>query len=488
MSDDHATRTPALAVESEREPDGLSTAGLETRELVGKADGEGLFDLATTVDGGHACIFCGVCARRCPVSAISVRLDSKSKTAGKRAQFAGSIVIDEQRCIACGHCVEACALSALVPTANYESHRQNWQRQTDREVKLASGHSMCSGCAAPTAVNMILSAVDSHHVVAGATGCLEVSTTRYPMTAWHGSYIHTAFENAAATLSGVETAFRALSKRGKLDERVKFIAFGGDGGTYDIGLQSLSGAMERGHSMLYVCYDNGGYMNTGFQRSSATPAGAWTSTSPVGQAGAGKAQQSKNLTEIMVAHRIPYVAQASPHDPRDLMRKASTALSYDGPTFLNVISPCPRGWRTESDESISLARLATETCYWPLFEVESGRYKLNYRPGKKKPLATWLELQGRFAHMAHEDFEYLVQILQDSVDSEWDLLLRKCDELPEAMWQTQRERRKQENVVHPRPLHTVALGEPLSASMTEATLDHHWGMTSSAMAWGGFED
>ena len=133
---------------------------------------------------------------------------------------------------------------------------------------------------------------------------------------------------------------------------VKFIAFGGDGGTYDIGLQALSGAMERGHDMLYVCYDNGGYMNTGFQRSSATPHGAWTTTSPVGEESPGKLGHSKNLTEIMVAHRLPYVAQSSPHDPQDLMHKASKALEIEGPTFLNVLSACPRGWRTENDEGV----------------------------------------------------------------------------------------------------------------------------------------
>ena len=222
--------------------------------------------------------------------------------------------------------------------------------------QLSSGHGLCSGCGASMVVNQVLSQVESHYVVSGATGCLEVSTTRYPYTSWKGSYIHTAFENAAATLSGVETAFRALKKKGKLEENVKFIAFGGDGGTYDIGLQSLSGAMERGHNMLYVCYDNGAYMNTGFQRSGATPVGAWTTTSPVGKETAGKLQNRKNLTDIMIAHGLSYVAQASPHDPRDLVRKASKALAVDGPTFLNVLSPCPRGWRTDGAETIELAR------------------------------------------------------------------------------------------------------------------------------------
>ena len=378
----------------------LPAPGLEPRELVGKPQGVGLFDLASTQDGGHACIFCGVCAKKCPVECITVRRDAKSPGEGRRAQYIGSIEVDEPRCITCGRCVEACALQALVPTPEFAQQRRRWHELAQKETLLASGHGLCSGCAAPAVVRQVLSAVDCHHVVAGATGCLEVSTTRYPFTSWKGSYIHTNFENAAATLSGVETAFRALRRRGKLGERVKFIAFAGDGGTYDIGLQSLSGAMERGHQMLYVCYDNGAYMNTGFQRSSATPAGAWTTTSPVGRTRRGKSGHSKNLTEIMVAHRIPYVAQASPHDPRDLMRKAAKALAVDGPSFINVLSPCPRGWRTEGAESMTLARLAADTCYWPLFEVEDGRYRLTYRPKRKLPVSAWLELQGRFDHMA----------------------------------------------------------------------------------------
>ena len=467
----------------------LMSPGFECRELVGKQGGVGLFDLAPTQDGGHACVFCGVCAKRCPVSCISVRRDSTRKVEGRRSYYAGSITVDEPRCIGCGRCVEACALNALVPTEGFERNRREWHEMATVESNLASGHGLCSGCAAPSVVRQVLGSVKGHHVVAGATGCLEVSTTRYPFTSWKGSYIHTNFENAAATLSGVETAFRALRKRGRLREQVKFIAFGGDGGTYDIGLQSLSGAMERGHQMLYVCYDNGAYMNTGFQRSSATPAGAWTSTSPVGDAQSGKPQHSKNLTEIMVAHRIPYVAQASPHDPRDLMRKAARALATDGPSFLNVISPCPRGWRTESADGMALARLATETCYWPLFEVEDGRYRLSYRPRDKRPVAEWLEQQGRFAHLARPGAEHLVDRLQSWVDDEWDLLLRKCDEIPEDQWRTTKERRSSRLKLHPRFLHETALGEPLGASMTSNTIDWGaWGATASALSWGVVDD
>jgi pyruvate ferredoxin oxidoreductase beta subunit len=489
MPDAHDPRHSAVQLAAGPAQPLPSAPGLETRELVGKLPGAGLFDLASTQDGSHTCIFCGVCAKRCPVSCISVRRDARSKGEGRRSQYLGSIVVDEPRCIACGRCVRACALNALVPTPGYEEHRRHWHARAAEQTMLASGHGTCSGCAAPVVVRQVLSAVRGHHVVAGATGCLEVSTTRYPYTSWKGSYIHTNFENAAATLSGVETAFRALRRRGRLQDHVKFVAFGGDGGTYDIGLQALSGAMERGHSMLYVCYDNGGYMNTGFQRSSATPANAWTSTSPVGEASDGKLQMSKNLTEIMVGHRVPYVAQASPHDPRDLMRKAAKALSIDGPTFLNVLSPCPRGWRTENDEAMSLARLAADTCYWPLFEVEEGRYRLDYRPRAKQPIAAWLERQGRFAHLARPEAEPIVARLQRWIDAEWELLLRKCDEIPEEQWRTTKDRRSSRLSLTPRPLHHTALGEPLTASMTSNTIDWGaWGATPSAFSWGVFDD
>jgi pyruvate ferredoxin oxidoreductase beta subunit len=370
------------------------------------------------------CITCGRCVSVCPTGALT--FNQRNLT---------SFRVDESRCILCRQCIEVCPVDALAEANHFEEARRRWLELVDKGSQLAGGHRMCAGCGAPIVVRQVLMGTDSPVVVGAATGCLEVSTTIYPYTSWKSGFIHTAFENAAATVSGVETAFRALKKKGAIDEDVKFIAFGGDGGTYDIGLQSLSGAMERGHRMLYVCYDNGAYMNTGFQRSGATPVGAWTTTSPVGKEAAGKVQHRKNLTELMIAHGLEYVAQASPHDPRDLVRKAAKALSIDGPTFLNVISPCPRGWRSDGAESIDLAREAVNTCYWPLFEYESGEYRLTYRPHHKLPLVPWLKRQGRFAHLFQPGFEEALWNIETYVDEEWDKLLRKCGEPSEAEWQ-----------------------------------------------------
>ncbi len=370
------------------------------------------------------CISCGRCVSACPTGALTFNQRTLK-----------SFSVDESRCILCGECVDVCPVDALQETNHFEEARRRWLELVGQGSGLAGGHRMCAGCGAPIVVRQVLMGTNDPVVVGSATGCLEVSTTIYPYTSWKGGFIHTAFENSAATISGVETAFRALKKKGLIDDNVKFIAFGGDGGTYDIGLQSLSGAMERGHKMLYVCYDNGAYMNTGFQRSGATPVGAWTTTSPVGKESGGKLQNRKNLTELMIAHGIGYVAQASPHDPRDLVRKAARALATDGPSFLNVLSPCPRGWRSDGAESIDLAREAVNTCYWPLFEYEDGEYRLTYRPHHKLPLVPWLKRQGRFAHLFKQGFEDELQMLEAWVEEEWERLLRKCGEPSEAEWQ-----------------------------------------------------
>jgi pyruvate ferredoxin oxidoreductase beta subunit len=301
----------------------------------------------------------------------------------------------------------------------------NLKQLSKKPDLLAGGHRACAGCAGPTVIRQVLLAAENPVVCSCATGCMEVSTTIYPYTAWRVPFIHCAFENSAATMSGVEAAYRALKAQGKIDREINFIAFGGDGGTYDIGFQSLSGAMERGHKMLYVCYDNGAYMNTGIQRSSATPMGAATSTSPNGSVKHGKEGHRKDLTACIAAHNIPYVAQASPHNPRDLITKVQKALAVDGPAFMNILAPCHRGWRCKMEDSISIAKLGVDTCYWPLFEVENGAWKLNYKPKEKVPLVEWLKPQGRFKHLFAPGNEQTLEKLQGEVDRRWNALLAK---------------------------------------------------------------
>jgi pyruvate ferredoxin oxidoreductase beta subunit len=296
-----------------------------------------------------------------------------------------------------------------------------------REEGLTPGHRLCAGCGAPITVRQILMAIDEPVVLFNATGCLEVSTTIYPYTAWRVPWMHNAFENAAATCSGAEAMYRSLVRQGKMEERnVKFIAFGGDGGTYDIGIQALSGAMERGHKMMYVCYDNQGYMNTGIQRSGATPHGASTTTSPAGKAIPGKTQYRKDLTAILAAHNIPYVAQAAPHRWKDLLTKARKGVAANGPAFLNVLAPCNRGWRIETADTLETCRLAVETCSWPLFEVENGEWKLSYKPREKLPVEEWLKPQGRFRHLFTPQYRHVIEELQAEVDRRWEHLLRLC--------------------------------------------------------------
>jgi len=295
--------------------------------------------------------------------------------------------------------------------------------------RLAGGHRLCAGCGASIAVRQILLAAGDVPVAAGcATGCLEVSTTIYPYTSWRTPFIHNAFENSAATISGVEAAFKGLKRAGKIPEgkKMKFVAFGGDGGTYDIGLQSLSGAMERGHDMVYVCYDNGAYMNTGIQRSSATPMGAWATTSEVGSVQQGKQQRRKDLTSIIAAHGVPYAAQASVSHWKDLTMKAEKAFAVEGPAFLNVLSPCPRGWRTPSNKSIEIAKAGVQTGFWPLFEVEDGVWRQTVKVPARKPIEEFLESQGRFKHLFTPENAELMKAIQAEVDRFWDYIEKRC--------------------------------------------------------------
>ena len=289
---------------------------------------------------------------------------------------------------------------------------------------LKGGHALCQGCGIPMVVRVVLSTIDRPSVVVNATGCLEVATTRYPTTAWNVPWMHVAFENAAAVASGVEAAQRALRRRNGLasDEDVAVVVFAGDGGTYDIGMQALSGALERGHRFLFVCYDNEAYMNTGVQRSGATPFGASTTTSPNGLESFGKAQQRKDMTKIAVAHHVPYVAQAASTYWHDLSEKVERAAAVDGPAFLNVLTDCPLGWGHEPRLAPHVIAAAVETRFWPLYEVVDGAYRLTYEPREAQPVERWLEGQKRFAHLLRPENEALVREIQTTVDREWEAL------------------------------------------------------------------
>jgi pyruvate ferredoxin oxidoreductase beta subunit len=294
---------------------------------------------------------------------------------------------------------------------------------------LRGGHALCQGCGVPVVVRTVLDTIETPVVVVSATGCLEVATTRFPTTSWNVPWLHVAFENSAAVASGVEAAYRALSRRGALpqDGPVTFVVLAGDGGTYDIGLQSLSGALERGHRVLFVCYDNEAYMNTGVQRSGATPRGASTTTSPAGEAALGKTQQRKDMTAIAIAHHVPYVAQAASCHWHDLSVKVQRAVTAGGPAFLNVLTNCPVGWGHEPREALVIMNAAVDSCYWPLYEVVDGTYRLTYVPETIVPVERWLRPQKRFAHLFAPGARVLLDELQVQVDREWAELRARCE-------------------------------------------------------------
>lgn len=299
---------------------------------------------------------------------------------------------------------------------------------SQKEERLTSGHRLCAGCAEPINIKFILAAIKEPVVVINATSCLEVATTIYPYTAWKTPWMHNAFENASATASGIIEAYKVMLRKKpkdrptwakKLPDNIKFLVIGGDGGTYDIGLQSLSGALERGHQFLYVCYDNGAYMNTGNQRSGATPRGSHTTTSPAGKVQQGKNEFRKDLTAIIEGHHINYVAQASISNFTDLTRKAKRALEVEGPSFINLISPCQRSWGYDPSLTVQICDLAVQTNYWPLYEVDYGKFILNYEPKNKKSMLDWFKSQKRFKHLLKPENKGLVQEIQKHIDQEF---------------------------------------------------------------------
>jgi pyruvate ferredoxin oxidoreductase beta subunit len=313
------------------------------------------------------------------------------------------------------------------------------QLAEQKRSALLPGHRLCAGCAAPIIVKLASFAFRGPTIVVNATGCLEVATTIFPYTSWAVPLIHNAFENSAATASGVEAAFKALKKTGRLPwDHVDVVVFAGDGGTFDIGLQSLSGAAERGHDFLYILYDNEAYMNTGIQRSGGTPKFAWTTTSPVGKVLPGKTQHKKPIADIIVAHKIPYVATATPAHWIDFMKKVRKGIEVEGPAFIHALSSCDRGWRHDTALAIEVSRRAVDTCYFPLWEwTPKTGYLLTDRslaiarnPRLKQPIERFLEVQGRFKHLLKPENRHLLRELQEWVDAVWEDLLNRAANAP----------------------------------------------------------
>ena len=289
---------------------------------------------------------------------------------------------------------------------------------------FAPGHRACQGCAEALAVRLVAKALGRNAIVASATGCMEIISSPMPYTSWRVPWIHVAFENAAAVASGAEAGMKVLMRKGRVPKkRITFLAMAGDGGTSDIGVQALSGALERGHDFIYICYDNEAYMNTGIQRSSSTPFGASTTTSPAGKVIPGQITWKKNMPEIAAAHNIPYVATACPSYPIDLVEKVKKAARLKGPAYVHILSVCPTGWRLPPELSIKAGRLAVETGVFPLYEVEHGRYQFTGKIEKLRPVKEYLKLQGRFRHLN----EKMIDTIQKRVVEEYEKLTKKVE-------------------------------------------------------------
>ena len=282
-----------------------------------------------------------------------------------------------------------------------------------KEEYFIHGHRACAGCAAPIALRLILKVLGPRTIVVNATSCIEIVSTPYPDNAWMTPYIHSLFENTAAIASGIEAALKVQMRKGKrAKERINIVVIAGDGGTSDIGLQALSGALERGHDFLYICYDNEAYMNTGIQRSSSTPYGAWTTTSPPGRISIGQDTWKKDVVKIAAAHDIPYAATASVGYPQDLINKIEKASKIIGPKYIQIHTPCPTGWRYDTSLSIEIARLAVQTGMWILAEYENGEFKPR-KIAKKVPVKEYLKLQGRFRHLPDEEIEKIQKYIDE---------------------------------------------------------------------------
>ena len=291
------------------------------------------------------------------------------------------------------------------------------RKKQPRFTGIEAGHRACLGCGQALAARLVTESAGPDVMIANATGCLEIFTTPWPESAWRVPWMHSLFENTGAIASGMEAALKAQGKS------TKVLAFGGDGGTFDIGFQALSGMLERGHNVLYVCYDNEAYMNTGIQRSSSTPHAAMTTTSPPGKERMGKRHLKKDIVSIIAAHHIPYAATASVAYPSDIRKKVRRALAIEGPTFIQIHAPCPLGWGHEGDASIDVARMAVQTGLFPVIELERGGVAGVMPIRHKRPVIEYLKAQQRFRHLfaddvrAREELEHLQALADHNIET-----------------------------------------------------------------------
>lgn len=305
---------------------------------------------------------------------------------------------------------------------------KNLKQYSKAAERFEGAHLLCPGCAHGMIVREVLNATDDPILIASATGCLEVSTAVYPYTSWDVPWIHIGFENSSTAVAGAEAMYKALERKGRLysDKKPKFVAFGGDGSTYDIGFQFISGCFERGHDITYICLDNEVYANTGGQRSGSTPIGASTTTTPAGRVSYGKKDKKKDILQIMAAHGAPYVAQVAPNKWKDMTKKLKQALDTEGPTFINAMSACTTEWKFESNLTVEVSDLAVDSLVFPLYEIINGvELNITYRPKNVVPVRDYLAAQGRFKHLFKKENEGIIEQWQKEVDARWEYLQRR---------------------------------------------------------------
>jgi pyruvate ferredoxin oxidoreductase beta subunit len=322
----------------------------------------------------------------------------------------------------------SCSVSSgCTPQGNKEI--KNLKGFSTAAERFEGAHVLCPGCAHSIIVREVLNATNDNMVLGSSTGCLEVCTAIYPHTSWDSSWIHIGFENGSTAVAGAEAANKALRSKKRIDPNTpepKFVAFGGDGSTYDIGFQWISGCFERGHDMMYVCLDNEVYANTGGQRSSSTPIGSSTTTAPAGSTSYGEKKHKKDMMQIMAAHGAPYVAQIAPNKWKDMVKKIQKGFDAKGPVYINAMSACTTEWKFPEHQTIEVSDIATDSLVFPLYEIIDGReLNITYRPKNVVPVRDYLGVQGRFKHLFKKENEYLIDEWQKRVDKDWDYLQRR---------------------------------------------------------------